>query len=609
MTLLQSVTYVVVRQANREHALEQIDSRLQAGAQVFKKLIEQRNQQITSAAAILSRDHAFLEAFAGTDQDRATTLSALESLRGRIKADFILIASLEKQLLVDTRQPKLRPRAFPFPKLIDKAEADGAAYAFVVSDKELYALAVTPLLAPAPIAWFCPAFHIDDQFAREIKAYTDLEITFLNPNDREKLLASTFDKEKRNSLLSLLRMRSPAPKQIVNLELGGEIFVSYALPLQTESGAAIALLERSLDKELAPYLRLERTFLFLALGGLLISVGVGIWIARTVARPVLQLAEGTHKIIEGDYSHRINVRTSDEISVLANAFNRMSAGLAERDQVRDLLGKVVSPAVATELLRKDVTLGGEEREVTVLFSDLRNFTSMSEKRSPQEMLGILNRYFTQMSAIVEAHDGVVDKYVGDAMMALFGAPLAGPDDADHALETALEMSAALDELNREWQRQGRHALDIGIGINTDVVVAGNMGSQTRLNYTVIGDGVNLASRLEALTRTPEYECAHHCFKVHLGKSKRALPYSPARGRCGERKAKFDRDLRAAWPRGVTNDALVLTGVGLLALITARQKIRDRIRKPGRRLAVAGKQEGGSAGPSGDAQTNAASPPN
>ena len=124
MTLLQSVTYLVVRQANREHALAQIESSLRAGAQVFKKLIEQRNQQITNAAAILSRDHAFLEAFAGADQDRATTLSALESLRGRVNAERILIASLEKQLLFDTRQPERRSVPFPFPKLIDKAEAD-----------------------------------------------------------------------------------------------------------------------------------------------------------------------------------------------------------------------------------------------------------------------------------------------------------------------------------------------------------------------------------------------------------------------------------------------------------------------------------------------------
>jgi adenylate cyclase len=151
-----------------------------------------------------------------------------------------------------------------------------------------------------------------------------------------------------------------------------------------------------------------------------------------------------------------------------------------------------------------VTLGGEEREVTVLFSDVRSFTTMCEALAPQEVLGILNRYFTRMSAIVEAHGGVVDKYVGDAIMALFGAPLANPDDADRAMETALEMCEALDELNTQQQVRGYPAIKVGIGINTDVVIAGNMGSQTRLNYTVIGDGVNLASRLEGLTKTPEY---------------------------------------------------------------------------------------------------------
>jgi adenylate cyclase len=504
LTLLQSVTYLVVRHANREHAFAQIDARLRAGAQVFKKLIEERSQQITSTAAILSRDHAFLEAFAGADQDRATTLSALESLRGRINAERILIASLEKQLLFDTRRPERRSVPFPFPKLADKAEADGAAYAFVILDKELYALAVTPLLAPAPIAWLCPAFLIDDRFAREIQAFSDLEITFFDPAELASPFASTFEGEKRESLLTHLRARRPPLKQIVDLQFGGEHFVSYSLPLPTENGTAVALLERSLDKELAPYMRLERTYLFLALAGLLISVALGIWIARSVSRPVLQLAEGTRKIGAGDYSRRIEVQTEDEIGQLAEAFNHMSEGLAERDQVRDLLGKVVSPAVARELLRKDVTLGGEEREVTILFSDLRDFTGMCEASSAQEMLGVLNHYFTRMSDIVEAHRGVVDKYVGDAMMALFGAPLAGPDDPDCAMASALEMSEALDELNLEWQAQGRHPLSMGIGINTDFVVAGNMGSQTRLNYTVIGDGVNLASRLEALTKTPEY---------------------------------------------------------------------------------------------------------
>src|SRR4029077_16725723 len=190
-----------------------------------------------------------------------------------------------------------------------------------------------------------------------------------------------------------------------------------------------------------------------------------------VSKPVLQLAEGARKIAEGDYKHRVNVNQPDEMGLLGASFNHMSKGLAERDQVRDLLGKVVSPAVAAELLRKDVTLGGEEREAPALFSDVRNFTTMCEALAPQEVLGVLNRYFTRMSAIVEAHGGVVDKYMGDALMALFGAPLGHPDDADRAMHAALEMTKALGGLNRQWHQRGLPTIDVGIGINTGRVVA------------------------------------------------------------------------------------------------------------------------------------------
>jgi len=361
-------------------------------------------------------------------------------------------------------------------------------------------MAVAPLLAPDPIAWLCPGFRIDDAFAREIKTYTNSEITFLS---RSNFFGTTLGKRQLTS--NILSKTALPPKQIFDLRMGGEDFLSYAIPLPAENGNPVALLQRSLDEELAPYLRLERTFLILALLGLVISVALGAWIARGVSKPVLQLAEGARKIAGGNYQHRVRLKQQDELGSLADSFNQMSVGLAERDRVRDLLGKVVSPEVAAELLRKDVTLGGEEREVTVLFSDLRNFTSMSERLPPQEMLGILNRYFTGMSAIIEKHGGVVDKYMGDALMALFGAPVASPDNADRAMQAALEMTEALDDLNRGWQKRGLPAIGVGIGINSDIVVAGNMGSETRLNYTVIGDGVNLASRLEGLTKTPEYE--------------------------------------------------------------------------------------------------------
>ena len=500
--MLQTGTYFLVRQTNRQHALAQIDSSLRTGARIVEKLIDQRNQQITGATSILSRDHAFREAFAGAGQDRATTLSALESLKGRVKADVILIASLDQELLFDLHRPKVHGVPFPFPKLIDRAETTESNNAFVLLNNGLYAMAVTPLLAPDPIAWLCAGFRIDDDFAREIKTYAHAEITFLN---EQNFFATTVDDERRAALISVLQTEPPPAKRIVDLNVDGEIFLSYSVPLPVENGRANVLLQRSLDKELAPHRRLERTYLLVSLLGLAISVALGIWIARGVSKPVRQLAAGAHEIAAGDYKYRVQVKSQDEIGSLAASFNQMSAGLAERDHVRDLLGKVVSPEVAAELLRNGVALGGEEREVTVLFSDLRSFTGMSERLSPQEMLGVLNDYFSRMSAIVEQHGGVVDKYVGDALMALFGAPLAKPDDADRALQTALEMTAALDNLNQQWQARGLPAIGVGIGINTDIVVAGNMGSKTRLNYTVIGDGVNLASRLEGLTKTPGYE--------------------------------------------------------------------------------------------------------
>ena len=138
--------------------------------------------------------------------------------------------------------------------------------------------------------------------------------------------------------------------------------------------------------------------------------------------------------------------------------------------------------------------------MTELFSDVRGFTAMSEKATPEAVVGQLNEYFSRMVQVVFDHRGTVDKFVGDMVMALFGAPLDDGDHAEHAVQTALAMTTALNELNAEWQSQGRPTLDIGIGINTGDMVAGNIGSDTIMSYTVIGDAVNLGARLESLNK-------------------------------------------------------------------------------------------------------------
>ena len=174
----------------------------------------------------------------------------------------------------------------------------------------------------------------------------------------------------------------------------------------------------------------------------------------------------------------------------------------EKRVVKRLFGRYVSRDVYQQLLAHPelAELGGGRREMTVLFSDIRGFTSMTEKGNAEALVAQLNDYFSTMVEVVFRHHGTVDKFVGDMVMALFGAPVDDADHADHALAAAVEMVSQLGELNRKWLAEGKVQLDIGIGINSGDMIAGNIGSQRIMSYTVIGDNVNLGSRLESLNK-------------------------------------------------------------------------------------------------------------
>ena len=174
----------------------------------------------------------------------------------------------------------------------------------------------------------------------------------------------------------------------------------------------------------------------------------------------------------------------------------------EKRKMKRLFGQYVSRDVYEQLVAHPelARLGGHRRDMTVLFSDIRGFTTLSEKGQPEDVVQTLNEYFTRMVHLVFLHKGTLDKFVGDMVMALFGAPLSDPRHADHAVEAALDMVAELGKLNQRWQAEGRPELDIGIGINTGPMIAGNIGSDAIMSYTVIGDAVNLGSRLESLNK-------------------------------------------------------------------------------------------------------------
>ncbi len=231
-----------------------------------------------------------------------------------------------------------------------------------------------------------------------------------------------------------------------------------------------------------------------------ISVAVGSRLANTMSNAIHRVSHALKRVEQLDYVHVEGVRTGDELEALANGFNRMVDGLKERDQLRTTFGKYMTPAVMDHLLGGRVALGGESLRVTVLFTDIRSFTTISESMDPQHLVALLNEYFSVMVNLVMDEGGVVDKYIGDAIMAVFGAPVPTPADAVNAVRAAVRMRQALRELNARLAERGRPALRTGIGIHTGEVVAGNIGSDRRMEYTVIGDAVNLASRLESSTK-------------------------------------------------------------------------------------------------------------
>lgn len=232
------------------------------------------------------------------------------------------------------------------------------------------------------------------------------------------------------------------------------------------------------------------------------AVGYAEMLYRGIARPLTRLNEKMVRVSKGDYDAKTSVWASDEIGELKRHFNEMVDGLAERERLKDTFGRFVSVEIAKRLIESDsLVLGGESIEATVLFSDIRDFTPLSETLSPQELVAFLNDYFSFVTEPIARHHGVVNKFIGDAVMAIFAPHFGSNDHAGDALAAALEMRAKLAEFNASRKAP---PVRFGIGIHTGLLVAGNIGTAKRMEYTVIGDTVNAASRIES--KTKDFAC-------------------------------------------------------------------------------------------------------
>lgn len=234
-----------------------------------------------------------------------------------------------------------------------------------------------------------------------------------------------------------------------------------------------------------------------------IAIIIVFFFSRTITIPIVKLVGATRLIEEGNYHVEIKASTKDEVGALTTSFVNMARGLEEREKMKDAFGRFVNEELAEQAMKGEIKLGGEKKEAAIFFSDLRGFTAMSEKLSPEEVVELLNEYFTDMVACVNNTGGVVDKFIGDAIMAHWGAVKATGADTENAVNAALMMRKALFEINKRpslWSDKDRPFIKFGCGINTGGVISGQIGSETRLEFTVIGDAVNLASRIEALNK-------------------------------------------------------------------------------------------------------------
>jgi len=238
----------------------------------------------------------------------------------------------------------------------------------------------------------------------------------------------------------------------------------------------------------------------LSIGGLIVSVRLAGSVAGSVAGPLREVQAAMAEVGRGSLDKQCAVVSNDEIGEVAEGFNRMVAGLREREQIRETFGKYVSPEVRDEILAGRASLEGGVREVTILFADLRDFTPWVESTPPAQVVADLNSYFSEMDAAIRAQGGLVLQFIGDEIEAVFGAPVADPGHPDAAVRAALEMRSRLEAWNERRVAAGKTPLRHGIGIHTGTVIAGNIGSSERLSYALVGDAVNLTSRIQSLNK-------------------------------------------------------------------------------------------------------------
>jgi len=514
MVGILGLTVMAVSVVGNRFVRQQISADLQAAATVFERFFEDQQEQLVQSTQLLSGDFAFKQAYGSADHD--TLYSAVRNLQqNRLSADLmILLDDEDLSVVADTRYQRSPPADFPFPELISEAETNGKpAWALEIIDGRLYQLITVPLLAPQPVAWIVAGFFIDDALASDLKELTGSDLTFVSEHSQPDITvpaianqsaasqmvnsvntdsvdfpASTLDQELRRSYSLAALAQAEGHHTTFYYESAGNRFAGLTIAIADRKTTVV--LQRSLEAAMQPFVNLYKILAGIAIVGLLaLIIGVAA-LARQITRPVQQLAKGARRVQQGDYSAEVEIQGRDEIAQLATSFNQMTRGLAA-------FQRYVPTQLVRTLIDKGIESVPQSRVATMLYTDIANFTNIAEQLEPRQLVALLNQYFSAVTIPINEYQGVITQYQGDAILAVFN--LTG-DDPEHA-SNALRAAIAIQEiLNTHRFGDDKLSLVTRIGVNSGSVVAGSVGSAERMNYTVHGDSVNLAARLESLNK-------------------------------------------------------------------------------------------------------------
>jgi len=229
------------------------------------------------------------------------------------------------------------------------------------------------------------------------------------------------------------------------------------------------------------------------------------WSNYSILKPINELLVSMKSVSKGNLDSYTIVRSREETGQLSYGFNQMLNGLKERERIKSLFGQYLSAEISEEIIKGNVDLNGSMYKATILFADIRGFTTLSESITPHETISFLNEYYNVIIDVIQKYGGIIDKFMGDGILVLFGIPITSKDHADRAVNASFEIHEKLKQFNKDRESAGLFTVKIGIGIHTGDVIAGNVGNSNKLEYTVIGDTVNIASRIESLTKKFETE--------------------------------------------------------------------------------------------------------